>query len=930
MSVLKFLFIIFISSITANVNGQELFEMLNNSNISYYEKVDNAELYFKNNGTEGVNGKFYKFYRRWQIRASENITEGGYVMTENSAAKILTQYHKNNIDSKNIKSDQNPWRNVGPFKWEIGNSPTNPGIGRINNFDVEPVYQQIIFAIGETGGVWKSVDAGKSWEAKGDNLEIMEVRGVGINPSNTDNVFIIDVDANVLKSDDGGDNWTRVFDGINSGISGTDRPLSIVFDPNNNNTILISTAGGILKSIDSGSTFAIISKDTIFEDILYMPGNSSIVYASGKSFYKSTDGGDSFSEITTGLKYAGEQRTKIAVTPANPNLVMLIQANMTDYMKTTGAIYKSTNSGDSFEMVYDVRNGSDPDLLSMLGYRNMTIAINNTDATMVFVGGQFEHWRSTNSAESFTSTGDWSVSDGIVPDSYVHADIETAKYINGVMYIGCDGGLFMSSDNQTTFEDLTQNGISVRQFYRIGLCKSDANLVGGGSQDCGVSLLKGPDKLSMEWEGGDGYEVLIDYNDPNIMYATDYLSSSISKTINGGKSRIWLSGMPTGGSADAFDMDPVDPKTLYRGFGDLYKNTNQGEANKWINISSSIPNTGNVSKLAVAQSNNNYIYIVKKIDSYSFKVWLSKNAQDVTPDWQEIASSTSRINYITVNPNNPDMVAYITTSGTVKKSDDAGVTWGDITKNLPSITGKTLAFDNKGNNGLYVGMYKGIYYINSDASQWTPFSKDLPNVQISEIEIHHSANKIVVGTYGRGAWEADLIEGEPQEPIANFSANKTSVVIDENVIFTDKSSYEPTSWLWQFEGGTPSESQDQNPIVVYKNEGNYKVSLTVTNALGSNAIEKEAFINVEKATDIQSLLSKTNIVYPNPVANTLEINLPISNVSVNIYNTQGKIYKRVVTSGLHTSINVSSLPSGMYIVEIKMANQTIRKQIIKQ
>ena len=865
----SFVFLLVFYLISLQSSGQKymdistpevFFEMLNNKQLTYQQKVNNADAYFKKHGKEGMFKKYYKFYRRWEVRTVSEVGPNGYVVTEAEAQKILAQYNKTARKSAQ-KGQASQWKSIGPFKWRPGNTPCNPGIGRINNFAVEPKNQQLIYACSETGGIWKSTDAGQSWEAKGDDLEIMDIRGIGISPADNNTVFFIDKEANILKSTNGGDSWSKIFDGSANGVGGSDRPLSIIFDPNDNKNMLVSTGQGMVKSTDGGNTFKAYSKDKRFEDVLYKPGSSSVVYASGRAFYKSTDGGETFSEITSGIKYSGKERTKIAVSEADPNVVYMIQANVggvqpgggTNYFQTMGAIYKSTDSGNSFSVVYDSRDAADKDLLDALAMRNMMIAVNNKDANMVFVGGQFAHYRSTDGAKTFKNTGDWSVDSGTVPVAYVHADIETGKYINGNMYIGSDGGFFRSKDNQDTFEDLTQNGISVRQFYRIGLCKSNPDLVGGGSQDNGMSYLDMSKNLSIAWEGGDGYEMLIDYENPKTIYSTDLYSTTVSKSIDGGITRKFLENQPTGGSITAFAMDPADHKVIYRGFGhNLYKNTNQGEKDAWVNITPSVgSDTGEVDELAITESNNNYIYIVKKKGHSEFEVWGTKNAQSSSPSWAKLYSTTSsRINYIAADPNDPDRVAFVTSSGKVEMSTDAGANWKNITRNLPGIVGKTLAFDNKSNNGLYVGMLKGIYYTNDSMNEWMPFNNGLPNVRISEIEIHHSADKIVVGTYGRGAWEAKLYGSNNGQdpPVANFTADKTSVKIEETVTFKDQSSNNPTSWLWTFDGGTPMTSTNQNPSITYATEGTYKVTLTAKNAVGDNTKVKENYIIVKKET----------------------------------------------------------------------------------
>jgi len=151
-----------------------------------------------------------------------------------------------------------------------------------------------------------------------------------------------------------------------------------------------------------------------------------------------------------------------------------------------------------------------------------------------------------------------------------------------------------------------------------------------------------------------------------------------------------------------------------------------------------------------------------------------------------------------------------------------------------------VTFYNDPQEALYVGMDVGVYYIDSTLSQYETFMEGLPNVIVSELEINYINNKIRAGTYGRGLWESDI---HMSEPIANFEADHTLIPTGHHVNFVSLSFGPPTIYEWTFEGGTPSTSNEMDPgNIVYSEEGTFDVTLTVTNALGSNTIIKEDYI----------------------------------------------------------------------------------------
>jgi len=164
-------------------------------------------------------------------------------------------------------------------------------------------------------------------------------------------------------------------------------------------------------------------------------------------------------------------------------------------------------------------------------------------------------------------------------------------------------------------------------------------------------------------------------------------------------------------------------------------------------------------------------------------------------------------------------------------------------------------------------------------------------------------------------------------PLADFTADNTSIIEGESVQFTDLTLNDPTSWEWTFEGGEPASSLEQNPLITYNTEGIYDVLLVATNEAGSNTMYKADYILVDHITTIKDDLENALNVYPNPAKNTVFIESPFVILQVTIMDLVGK---SVYSSNYYEntiSLNISDFMRGIYILRIKTEKETYHKKI---
>ncbi len=184
------------------------------------------------------------------------------------------------------------------------------------------------------------------------------------------------------------------------------------------------------------------------------------------------------------------------------------------------------------------------------------------------------------------------------------------------------------------------------------------------------------------------------------------------------------------------------------------------------------------------------------------------------------------------------------------------------------------------------------------------------------------------GSVTNSGWAANVsCAGIVLPPVADFIADETSILEGETVHFTDVSVNEPSSWSWTFEGGTPSASTLENPVVVYDLEGVYDVTLTVTNEGGTNTLTKQEYITVYHLTGQKENLAGQITLFPNPAKDALKIHSPEIIQTVSIVNILGSVELENTPNAYSCNLNLSGFDAGIYFVRIQTGNGAITKKL---
>tara|TARA_B100000767_G_scaffold184043_1_gene171717 strand:- start:586 stop:1842 length:1257 start_codon:yes stop_codon:yes gene_type:complete len=340
-----------------------------------------------------------------------------------------------------------------------------------------------------------------------------------------------------------------------------------------------------------------------------------------------------------------------------------------------------------------------------------------------------------------------------------------------VAYAGNDGGFYKFMESLNKWVDIS-DGLEISQFYNLGLSRSNPDRLVAGAQDNGTEML-----TNTTWDairGADGMECAIDHYDENIIYSESQYGG-LRKSYNGGNN--WNNIKPVnyeGAWNTPYEMHSINSNLIVAGYDEVYRSTDGGGS--WDSISYNVSGGADLRSIALAPSDENYIYAA----SYS-KIKMTK---DAGLTWYYIKPGLPNYNItdIAVSTNNADR-AWVTFSdynstNKVYETNDAGVTWTNITgNNLPGLPVNCIIYQGNAKDDLYIGTDIGVYHKDNTMSEWVPYNNGLPNVIVKELEIHYDEGTISAATYGRGVWESAL---NTLSGVNTFNVNKLDFTVYPN------------------------------------------------------------------------------------------------------------------------------------------------------
>ena len=686
--------------------------------------------------------------------------------------------------------------------------------GRIAHIAVSATDASTWYIAAGSGGVWKTTNRGITWAPVFDDQTSYSIGTLTIDPNNEEIVWVgtgenvsgrhVGWGDGVYRSSDGGATWQSM------GITGSEHIGKILIDPRDSKVIWVAVEGplwspggarGVYKSQDAGNTWRHvleIDENTGVSDLEFDPLNPDRVYAAAyqrrrhtwsllaggpqSGIYKTTDGGNSWDRLKTGLPKGDMGKIGLAVTSADPQLVYAtIEASAEEK-----GFYRSTNKGESWEKQNEyISGGTGP-------HYYQEIEVSQEDSDLIYQMDVFIHVsRDGGNSFNYLGTGREKHSD----NHALWIDPQNGQHL----LAGTDAGLYESFDEGTTWRHFPNLPIS--QFYKLGLDQAEPfyNII-GGAQDLGTLI--GPSRTmniegvrNQDWFvplGADGYDSHFDPEDDQIAYME--IQQGLLHRYDA-RSQEVLNIQPQAAPNDPperwnwdspIQISPHNHKRLYFGSQRLWRSEDQGSS--WKVVSPDLTTNTNRYTLEISDRvwSTDALYDNGAMSKYATLTSLAESplaegllytgsddglihvSEDGGENWRKSASLPevpmgAFINDIEASSHDINTLFAIADAhklGDYKPylfiSNDRGRSWDSLVGDLPAgLIVWVIKQDHKDENLLFIGTERGLYFSNNKGENWVKLQAGVPTIPFRDIELHARDNDLVGATFGRGFYVLD-------------------------------------------------------------------------------------------------------------------------------------------------------------------------------
>lgn len=729
------------------------------------------------------------------------------------------------------------WRTLGPFRG--GRVAAASGVpGRPNEFYFGSV----------NGGVWKTIDAGRVWFPIFDSQPVASIGAITVAPSAPDVIYVgsgestlrdsVGYGNGVYKSVDAGKTWAHI------GLDDTQHIGKIAVDPRNPDIVLVAAIGhlyaanvqrGVFRSTDGGKTWKKVLGDPNVGavEVVIDPTDPGIVFAGlwntrrppwftyaptngpGGGIFKSIDGGVTWKPVTTGLPTQGIGRTGIAIAPSNPKRVYaIVDCLVPDAPPTVepplgtppptpspvaatpgapaaraatpvqpppgqGGLFRSDDGGESWTKM------SGDNALWGRGWYFEKIAVDPKDPDVVYVPNVAVN-RSRDGGKS------WVVLRGSPGGDDYHQAWISPQDSNTMIVASDQGAIITRNANADDPRQVTWSSWlnqPTAQLYHLSVDYRFPYWVTGAQQDSGAIAVRSRGKFAQismhDWEpiapGGESGYTAGDPLNPGVLYGGagtryDLETNTPIKGTTSPKS-------PEPARSDwtqPLVFSKADPHALYYANQFLFKTTDG--ARTWVQISPDLTRVdpgvpASLDATAAAATDRNgkrgVIYTIAPSPLVAPLIWIGTDdgyIQLTTDDgksWKNVTpraiSSWSRVTMMEAS-HFDQKAAYASVdrhqlqdfNPYIYRTRDLGKTWTRITKGLPSgVYVHTIREDPVRHGLLFCGTERGVYVSLDDGDNWQPLNMNMPVTSMRDIQIY--GNDLIVATHGRGFWVIDDI-----------------------------------------------------------------------------------------------------------------------------------------------------------------------------
>ena len=681
--------------------------------------------------------------------------------------------------------------------------------GRVTTVTGVPSQPRAFYMGVASGGLFRTTDSGATWTPITDGKVLLGSTGsVAVADSDPNVIYLgtgsdgvrsnVSTGRGVYKSTDAGQTWK--FIGLyNAGQIGAVR-----IHPTNPDIVWVAAGGdvfkpneerGVFKTTDGGKTWRKVlfaSNKVGAMDVEVQPGNPSVVYAwmsrlerkpwtiiSGSregGFYKSTDGGETFTKISAGLPNELLGKANLAVTAANPNRIYaLIEA------KPGGGLYRSEDAGQTWALV------NSQGALVQRPFYYTTLGADPSNADVVYAGAE-GFFKSTDGGKTFnvlrTPHGD-------------NHDIWINPKDSQIMIQSNDGGANVSTDGGRTWS--TQMNQPTAEIYGVWVDNQFPYKLYGAQQDNSTIIISSVAEpaSTTDWRPGPGCEtgpIMPHPLNPDIVYGSCKGQYGVMNLKTGQEKNYWIGAQSLYGNPASdlrFRMQRVspmatsrhDPEVLY--YGSQYVHRTRDRGVTWEAISPDLTAHPDccqgasgepITRDVTGEEFYSTLYAITESPLEKGVIWTGSNdgpfhvTRNNGKSWANVTPKDlppgGRVQFIEASPHRKGsayFAVYRWLLGDyepyIYRTDDYGQTWTRLTNGKNGIPidwpTRVVREDPDREGLLYAGTEFGMFISFDNGSHWQPFQLNLPNVPISDIKVHHK--DLIVSTQGRAFWIIDNI-----------------------------------------------------------------------------------------------------------------------------------------------------------------------------
>ena len=693
------------------------------------------------------------------------------------------------------------WRSIGPAI----------ASGRIADIAIDPTNRSVWYVAASSGGVWKTTNAGTTWNPIFDDYDSYSIGALALDPKDHLTLWVGTGENNAQRSVGYGDGVYKSIDGgrsfDNVGLSTSEHIGMIAIHPDDSDVVYVGAQGplwaaggerGLYRTIDGGATWAQvlgIDEHTGVNEVYFDPRNPNVMYATtwqrrrhqwtmidggpNSGIYKSTDGGNTWRPINRGLPSGDKGRIGVAISPQNPDILYAI----VEASGNEGGTFRSENMGEHWSRTSRYQSSAP------MYYHELYADPHRFDRIYAL--------------DTFVQVSD----DGgktwdRFPTQNVHVDHHALAFDPHDpehLILGNDGGLYETRDFGESWHFF--RNLPLTQFYKVATSNDEPfYYVYGGTQD--NNTLGGPSQTTVnggirnsDWYvtlGGDGFDPVVDYNNPDIIYS-QLQNGVLSRMDRGTKERLDIQpqesadGPPLRWYWDAgIHMSPHNSHRLYFGAQILFQTDDQGST--WRPISGDLTRNINRNELEVMgriwsvdavgknRSTSVFGHIVAVSESPLVEGLIYVGTDDgliqVTEDggqnWRSVETfpgvpDTSFVHDVEASLHDPNTVFAVLNNfkrGDFKpyvfKSTDRGVTWTAIASNLPNNgPAFSIVQDHVEPNLLFLGTEFSAFTSINGGQSWIKLGNGLPTIPVRELEIQKREGDLVAATFGRSFYVID-------------------------------------------------------------------------------------------------------------------------------------------------------------------------------